>query len=771
MDKIEINEQSLGFLRDLLKAALSPDNGTRKNAEAHLKSSSIKPGFPVLLLTLINVMSPSKDQLDVAIRQSASVLFKNLVKNHWSPEEEGVNAISEVDKQSIKTHVVDLMTSVPTDVQKQLAESVAIISKHDFPHNWTNLLTDLVAKLGSDDLLVVKGVMLTANSIMKRFRYVFKSDELFSEILVCLEKFALPLLAQFQKYSTLVTKYAQNPTELIVVIETLRLMTRIFYSLNWQDIPEVFEDNITLWMTEFAKYLTFSSTVIVATDENEPGPIESLQAAILENLNLYTSKYEEVFEPHLPIFTEIAWNLLLQVGTQPRYDQLATGALKFLTSVCSKQANVHLFNDSILRDIIERIVVKNITATESDEELFEDNPADYIRKDMEGSDQDTRRRCAIELVRALMKYFSTQITQLCLGYVNTLLEKYRTSNDWKYKDIALHLVLAVSVQNSNALSGATELNAAVNILSIFESHVLPEIHDPIVNRGPIVKADAIKLICVFRSHFPNAFLVSLLPHLIRFLRSSSVVSQTYSAICLEKFLGLKETGAGLRIRIEDLQPHFESLFSSLFSIIENPEFGENEYAMKCIMRSLVMVGSSVYPVADIVLHQLTKALEKVCKNPVNPNYNHYLFESLAVVIRSLCGDGTSPSEVQMIACSKMELLLFPIFQAVLTQDVAEFIPYVFQLFAQLLGARRQNSGLSDAYRSLFVPLLSPSLWERKGNIPALVDLFKAYISRGMSEIISSNHFTGVLGIFQKLLSSKVSTFRILCASIYFTVFS
>jgi len=33
----------------------------------------------------------------------------------------------------------------------------------------------------------------------------------------------------------------------------------------------------------------------------------------------------------------------------------------------------------------------------SDEELFEDDPLDYIRRDLEGSDSDTRRRSALTL--------------------------------------------------------------------------------------------------------------------------------------------------------------------------------------------------------------------------------------------------------------------------------------------------------------------------------------------------------------------------------------
>ena len=38
---------------------------------------------------------------------------------------------------------------------------------------------------------------------------------------------------------------------------------------------------------------------------------------------------------------------------------------------------------------------------EEDEELFEDSPSEYIQMDIEGSDTDTRRRTACELVAVL----------------------------------------------------------------------------------------------------------------------------------------------------------------------------------------------------------------------------------------------------------------------------------------------------------------------------------------------------------------------------------
>jgi exportin-2 (importin alpha re-exporter) len=760
---MEVNEQNLSQLRALFLQTLMPDNNARKEAEKFLSNIELQSGFSLVLLHLISILSGSSNPQDIAIRQSASVLFKNLVKRRWCPEEEEdqKQKIPDGDRATIKTHLIDLMCTTPPDVQKQLAEAVSIVSKHDFPDLWGNLLPELVAKLQTQDISITNGVMLTANSIMKRYRYAYKTDALLGDMLVCLKGFQVPLLETYVANGRFIEALAGDKAKLLLALETQRLMTRIYFSLNWQDLPEYFEDNITTWMQEFAKYLVYKNPLAVdASEESEPGPIEKLQAAIVENLNLYATKYEEEFAPFLAQFTKVIWQLLLEVGSQPKFDILATSAIKFLTSVCSKGMNVHLFTDDVLREIIEHIVVKNLTATESDEELFEDNPTDYIRKDMEGSDQDTRRRSACELVRGLLKFFNAKTSQLCIAYIGAMLEQYRSTMDWRSKDAALHLVLAVAVMSTSGNLGAGELNQNVNILEIFNSHVLPEVHDNNINARPIVKADAIKMICIFRSHLGAPFMLSLLPHIVRHLTSKYVVIQTYAALCIERFLTVKDRDAGTgqtapRVTKEHLMAYLQPLFSGLFAVLENQDLPENDYVMKCIMRVLSLVGSDIAPVTELVLQHLTKALERVCRNPANPHFNHYLFECLALLVRSAC---SVPSpEAAISACNKFEALLFPPFQAVLSQDVVEFVPYVFQILAQLLSARPgAQSGLSGPYKALFPPLLSPVLWERRGNVPALTDLYRAYITKGMADILAANHLTGVLGVFQKLLASKVS---------------
>lgn len=98
--------------------------------------------------------------------------------------------------------------------------------------------------------------------------------------------------------------------------------------------------------------------------------------------------------------------------------------------------------------------------------------------------------------------------------------------------------------------------------------------------------------------------------------------------------------------------------------------------------------------------------------------------------------------------------LFPAFQVVLSEDIQEFHPYVFQIFAQLVELRRRGDPLPPVYLTLFPPLLSPTFWERSGNVPALVRLLRAYLSRAGAEIVARGHLAGVLGVFQKLIASR-----------------
>ena len=143
-------------------------------------------------------------------------------------------SISLTDREAIKGHMVGLMCEAPADVQRQLSAALSIISNSDFPAKWQNLLPELISKFATSDLQVIHGVLLTANSIMKRFRYVFKTDALFSELKYVLELLQEPLLGLFKAMGDMLATPGATAQQLGVVMEALRLICRIFFSLNWQ---------------------------------------------------------------------------------------------------------------------------------------------------------------------------------------------------------------------------------------------------------------------------------------------------------------------------------------------------------------------------------------------------------------------------------------------------------------------------------------------------------------------------------------------------------
>lgn len=58
-----------------------------------------------------------------------------------------------------------------------------------------------------------------------------------------------------------------------------------------------------------------------------------------------------------------------------------------------------------------------LSFAEIDEELFEDNPEEYMRRDIEGADVDTRRRAACDLVKVLAQHFDEQVSQIFSQFV------------------------------------------------------------------------------------------------------------------------------------------------------------------------------------------------------------------------------------------------------------------------------------------------------------------------------------------------------------------
>lgn len=725
----------------LLNQSLDPRQA--RAAEQELRKYDKQQGFTLTLLQIVN-----SNQLPMGTRLAGALFFKNLIRRLWT-DEDGNYLLPETDVVAVKNEIIPLMISLPSALQAQIGEAVSGIADSDFPDRWVDLIPDLVARLGTD-AKVNNGVLKVAHSIFKRWRPLFSSDDLLREIKLVLEQFVQPYYALMLETHKRIEQTSGNKDVLLELLKTMGLLVKLFYDLNCQDIPEFFEDHIKQFMDILHNYLIYSNPLVETTEDSESGILEVIKTDICEILQLYTQRYEEEFRKALPTFVGATWTLLTTIGLQSKYDLLVNRALAFLTSVAKIERHIHMFEATeVLTLLIEKIVIPNMTMRESDEEMFEDDPIEFIRRDLEGSDSDTRRRAATDFLRELVTKMDSRVTEAVMRYVNGFLEQYAANpaQNWKAKNTASYLFSSVAAKGNVTAAGVSTTNLAIDVVGFFTSSIAPDLVSTTVN--PILQVDAIRFIHNFRNQLTKEQLSQALPLLVQLLNSRNYVVYTYAAITIERILSVRQNNVSV-FKAEDIQSEAAQLISALMQLIlrsasTSEKLSENEFLMKCIMRVLLTVQGAMQPFAAPLLPQLVQIMTAVSVNPSNPRFNHFLFESIGAVVRY--------AGAQIGISGLEEHVVQPMLQ-ILGQDITEFIPYVLQILTEVLSLQPAQSGLPESFRQLIRPLMAPVLWEPKGNVPALVGLLEVILSRGASVVVSDGLLTPLLGVFQNLVASR-----------------
>lgn len=68
-------------------------------------------------------------------------------------DEDGVDRIHAADRATIKTLIVNLMLKSPESIQRQFSDAVSIIGKSDFPEKWQGLISEMVEKFATGNIL------------------------------------------------------------------------------------------------------------------------------------------------------------------------------------------------------------------------------------------------------------------------------------------------------------------------------------------------------------------------------------------------------------------------------------------------------------------------------------------------------------------------------------------------------------------------------------------------------------------------------------------
>ncbi len=130
---------------------------------------------------------------------------------------------------------------------------------------------------------MISAVFEVIASIIARYRYELKSQQLWEEVEMVTLAFQQPFLDTFNK-TLQAFSMAQSDKKLApqlpIVMKTLDCSVKIFHALNTQACPDFFspEEHLKEFMGPFVKFLGYSNPALDTKGDDVPGPVEHLKA-------------------------------------------------------------------------------------------------------------------------------------------------------------------------------------------------------------------------------------------------------------------------------------------------------------------------------------------------------------------------------------------------------------------------------------------------------------------------------------------------------------
>ncbi|KAG9136185.1 hypothetical protein Leryth_003793 [Lithospermum erythrorhizon] len=435
----------LGGLSIILLGALSPNPDERKAAELSLTQYQYAPQHLVRVLQII-----VDENCDMAVRQVASIHFKNFIAKNWSPLDAGEQSkILSSDKELVRQSVLSFVIQVPPLLRVQLGECVKTLIYADYPEQWPTLVHWVKNNLQGEH---VYGALFVLRILARK--YEFKSDEERTPISHVVEE-TFPCLLNIINHLIQIT----NPS--IEIADLIKLICKIFWSSIYLEIPkQLFDPNIfNAWMIVFL-------TILERPVPSEGQPTDPEQrkswgwwkvkkwiANVLNRLytrfgdvkmqNLENRAFAQMFQKtYAGKILECHLNLLnvIRVGGYLP-DRVVNLILQYLSNSISKSSMYNLLQprlDIVLFDIVFPLMCFN----DNDQMLWDEDPHEYVRKGYDIiEDLYSPRTAALDFVSELVRKRGKENLHKFILFIVEVFKRYAESSPeskpYRQKDGAL----------------------------------------------------------------------------------------------------------------------------------------------------------------------------------------------------------------------------------------------------------------------------------------------------------------------------------------------
>ncbi|GBE61491.1 importin-beta N-terminal domain-containing protein [Babesia ovata] len=580
--------------------------------------------------------------------------------------------------------------------------------------------------------------------LMKKYKTSLYGDAILSELKIVLTVSENMLLYVFKVCLSKLREFlpkasvagAPNCMSRVVldILEAITYITKILTYIHAIDLPECCEDNVDVYLGGMLELLRFSDPVILQVDQS--GIIRKMKVAICKLMRYYGERYQEAFCPFVFQCIDDTVALCRGLSQQSDDDRLCSAILEFLTASASTHWNPHggrnsPFTDAdYLADMIRSIVLPNIGFRECDLFLMEDCPLEFVQRELDTGTGHSRRFAAISLLKKLVNTYG-QIVQYIL---NQFALNVSSVNDYKLKELYLQLIICSNFK----------ANDGFQVHAYFSEHLrgdlLRESQSLINEQANVLIVMAImKFLFTFKKQIPVNELSSLVAPISAFLRHQNDAVRFLAAETLNRILPLvRDYKAQLK------QTLLQALGCILQLMRSEPP---NEFYVRCVMRIFLFLRQDVLESGFVMLDIIVELIKKASDNPVNPVFNHYLFECLATLLRIHLSAGS------MDAVARIEDGLIPTIAIIMQQDMHPFVPYGLQILHILLRATQQPG---STYMQLFSHLTCIDTWRAStANAHGAAKLLVCYFERHAlfeKEIVAN--IERILGVFHFCLTHR-----------------
>ncbi len=660
------------------------------------------------------------------MRVSASVFLKNYIADYFydSSYKAILNKdkiMNETLKNYFKENILTLMLNVENSILPHIIEMIKIVvqNANGYLIIWPKLMDFIGEILEKHDSSKSRHIYDLITKIIKRYHIESKSDSLFREIIYTMDKICKPMTDDAINIIKFFNNYDNNnSSNNEIMTQCLQMMNKImsiFYSLNYQDFPEFFEDHLTEWITILNDTLLLPNKTadISKIDPSFRDMILKVKAKTLKNINLYYSNYYEDIEQFAQGLCSSVWTLMCKsIIVTDGYSKLMKELLDFFKSgfQMGKFGNLKIEQ---INQIFEYIISPNLSMTLQEKQDFEENPVEFMKIEFEEYDMSSNKYYSINLLQIIISNFPEVNKNIIVPKIAALLNDYNIdkNKNWNNKILAINLLFASCIKTFAQRFGVTELNSNslyTDIDSLINEIFLKEFKD--YNSPVIIQVYSLKFLSTFRLQITDKNkLGQIILLLIDILNKCCEETQNACLLCLDLIINMKDlqTRKSSTEEIINNENIFNSLISSLLNFISK---NTNIFAMRCFFRTLKLTeDKKLQNLADSINNSMDAILKLIIKNSQIDEFNFYFFETCALIMKKFCIKNNMNNTCDLTLIKNFQNALQSDLNLILQNNITDLLGYSFQIFAFYLFLTNDNNNF---YQNILNNILTnDKMWD------------------------------------------------------------